>query len=285
MREGIRGQSIFLFYLAAVFITIYLVIDFAFNLLVVDEGQRIVYSDISAPIIGFLTCAVLFVAAKQSDNYSKRQGIAWGLIAFSALAFALGDTSWAILELGLNEPPFPSIADFFYLLNYPLLLAGVLLLPEAPARREKQIKKALDTGIVMVAAILVFWNFLMGPLVAANRDYPVVEQAILIAYPVGDLVLLWALLRIIYKRSDQQENNDVPAFLLAASLVVTIVADCIFTYQEVMGTYISGGVLDILWRAGTLLIGLAGISQMTAIRSIRSTINFPSKLESLVSNM
>lgn len=134
----------------------------------------------------------------------------------------------------------------------------------------------------MVAAILVFWNFLMGPLVASNRDYPFLEQAILVAYPVGDLVLLWALLRIIYKRSHQQEENDVPAFLLAASLIVTIVADCIFTYQEVMETYVSGGFLDILWRAGTLLIGLAGISQMTAIRSFRSAVKFPSQLESLV---
>jgi len=285
MREGVRGQSIFLFYLAAVFITIYLVIDFAFNLLVVDEGQRIVYSDISAPIIGFLTCAVLFVAAKQSDNYSKRQGIAWGLIAFSALAFALGDTSWAILELGLNEPPFPSIADFFYLLNYPLLLTGVLLLPETSASREEQIKKVLDAGIVMVAALLVFWNFLMGPLVASNADYPFLEQAILLAYPIGDLVLLWALLRIIYKRSHQQEETDVPAFLLAASLAVTIIADCIYTYQAFIGTYVSGGLLDILWRAGTLLTGLAGLSQMTAIRSFRSTVRFPSWLESLVRNV
>lgn len=282
MREGVKSQPIHLFYLAALFIAVYLGIDFAINLLIVDPGRRIIYSDISSPILGFVACAVLLLAAKQSAQYSKRQGMAWGLIAFSTLAMALGDSSWGILELGFNEQPFPSVADFFYLLNYPLLLAGVLLLPETAARREKEIKKALDAGIVMVAAILVFWNFLMGPLVASNRDYPILEQAILVAYPVGDIVLLWALLRIIYKRSYQQGENDVPAFWLAASLVVTIVADCIFTYQVVMGTYVSGGFLDILWRAGTLLIGLAGISQMTAIRSFRSAVKFPSKLESLV---
>jgi diguanylate cyclase (GGDEF)-like protein len=282
MREGVKGQPIYLFYLAALLIAIYLGIDFAINLLVANQRARITYSDISSPILGFLACALLWIAAKQSAQYSKRQGIAWGLIALSVLATALGDSSWGILELGLNEQPFPSIADFFYLLNYPLLLAGVLLLPQTPVRREKPIKKALDAGIVMVAAILVFWNFLMGPLVASNRDYPLPAQTILVAYPVGDLVLLWALLRIIYKHSYQQEENDVPAFLLAASLVVTIVADCIFTYQEVMETYVSGGFLDILWRAGTLLIGLAGISQMTAIRSFRTTVKFPSQLESLV---
>jgi diguanylate cyclase (GGDEF)-like protein len=282
MREGVRNQPIYHFYLAVLVIAIYLGIDFAISLLVVDQQQRIVYSDIASPLIDFLVTAALFFAAKQSASQSRRLGIAWGMIAFSAFAFALGDTVWMILELGLSEPPFPSLADVFYLLNYPLLLAGVLLLPEKPTTRGEQIKKVLDGGIVMVASILAFWNFLMGPLVALNAEYPLLEQAILLAYPIGDLVLLWALVRIIYKRSDQWEENDVPAFLLAASLVVTIVADCVYTYQAVLGTYVSGGFLDIFWRAGILLIGLAGISQVTVIQSFKSKGRFPGRLESFV---
>ena len=285
MREGIRSQPISLFYLAVLFTAIYLGIDLAVNWLVVDPQQRIIYSDIAAPIIDFLVCAALFFAAFQSAAQSRRLGIAWGLIALSALVFALGDTTWTVLELGLSEPPFPSLADVFYLLNYPLLLAGVLLLPEKRVSRGEQIKKVLDAGIVMVAAIIAFWNFLMGPLVDSNLAYPVLEQAILIAYPIGDLVLLWALLRIIYRRSRQQEENDVPAFLLAASLIVTIVADCIYTYQAFMGTYSSGGLLDIGWRAGVLLNGLAGIAQITTIRSFKSAVSFPSRLESLVKDL
>ena len=282
MRQGVRGQPIYLFYWAVLFVVICMGLDLAITLLVGDPQQRIIYSDIIAPILDFLVCAALFFAAKQSATQSRRLGIAWGMIALSALMFALGDTTWTILELGLSEPPFPSLADVFYLLYYPVLLAGVLLLPESSASRGERIKKVLDAGIVMVAAILVFWNFLMGPLVASNSDYPILEQAILVAYPVGDLVLLWALLRIIYKRSYQQEENDVPAFLLAVSFIVTIVADCIYTYQTFLGTYFSGGVLDVGWRVGTLLTGLAGISQMTAIRSFRSAVKFPSNLESLI---
>jgi peptidoglycan/xylan/chitin deacetylase (PgdA/CDA1 family) len=38
----------------------------------------------------------------------------------------------------------------------------------------------------MVAAILGFWNFLLGPIVASNTNYPLLEQVILLAYPVGD---------------------------------------------------------------------------------------------------
>jgi diguanylate cyclase (GGDEF)-like protein len=282
MREGFRDRPINLFLIAVLFAALYLAVDFAFNLLVVDEQPRIIYSDIVSPAIDFLAFGALSIAARHSAGQSRRLGIAWAMIALSALVFALGDAAWAVLELGLSEPPFPSIADLFYLINYPLLLAGVLLLPERPATREEQIKKVLDAGIVMVAAILTFWNFLMGPLVASNADYPILEQVILLAYPVGDLVLLWALLRIIYKRSDQQEENDLPAFLLAAGIAVTIIADCIYTYQAFMGTYASGGLLDICWRASILLTGLAGISQISLIRSSIRRIKLPDRLELLV---
>src|SRR5688572_7438824 len=123
MTKTVGGHPIPIFYLAVLFIAVYLGIDFAVNLLAADEQQRIIYSDIVSPIIDFLACAALFIAAKQSAAQSRRLGIAWGMIALSALAFALGDTVWAALELVLNEPPFPSLADVFYLLNYPFLLA------------------------------------------------------------------------------------------------------------------------------------------------------------------
>jgi hypothetical protein len=102
---------------------------------------------------------------------------------------------------------------------------------------------------------------------------------ILLAYPGGDIMLLWALLRIVYKRSGEQKEDEAPAFLLAAGNAVTIVGDCIYTYQSLLGTYTSGGILDMTWRATMLLTGLAGISQITAIQSLKSTGKFPRRFE------
>ena len=285
MHKAVSGRNTIPFYHAAMFTVLLVGMDFAINLLLKSEQQKIIYSDIAGPAIDLLATVTLFIIAQQSGRYSRQLGVAWGMIALSALVFALGDITWAILELGLDEPPFPSLADVFYLLNYPLLLAGVLLLPEKPATRGEQIKKVLDMGIVMVASIFAFWNFLMGPLVASNAEYPFLEQVILLAYPIGDLVLLWALLRIIYMRSTEQKENDVPAFLLAASIALTIIADCIYTYQAFVGAYVSGSPLDILWRAGILLIGLAGISQVAAIRSAKSRTNFSRRFEATIGNV
>jgi len=279
MRETARGHPLNLFYLAALFAIILLGIDLAVTLLVTNQEQRIVFADVIAPIADFLASAALFTAARQSVSHSKRLSNAWGLIGLAMFAFGLGDTTWAILELGLQEPPFPSIADIFYLAYYPLLLAGVFLLLNKPATIGEQINKVLDAGIVMVAAILAFWNFLLGPIVFANAGYPVLEQVILLAYPVGDLVLLWALLRIIYNGSNQ--HYEAPVLMFAGSLTLTIILDCIYSYQALTGTYVSGNILDSGWVASVLLAGLAGVSQITAMQSLKGTGKFPDRLEFL----
>src|SRR5688500_16803636 len=188
MREGTRRRSTNLFQLAALFAIIVLGIDLAVTLLVTNEFHRTIFSDVFGPIVGFLASTALFAAAKHSASHSKCLAAAWGLIGLSTFIYALGDTTWAILELGLEDPPFPSLANIFYLAYYPLLLTSIFLLPNKPATRGEQINQAFDGAIVMVAAILAFWNFLLGPIVFSNAGSPFLEQAILLAYPVGDLV-------------------------------------------------------------------------------------------------
>lgn len=275
------GRPNTLFNLAVVSAVVLLGIDFAIVLSLTDPYQKIVYSDVIAPVLDLLAAAVLFIAAKQSLVSSRRLAIAWGIIALSMLIYAAGDLAWGIIELGLQDPPFPSIADAFYLLYYLVLLIGVLWLPSQPATPGEKINNVLDVAIVMIAALLGFWNFLFGPIVASNTGSTPLELMILLGYPVGDLVLLWALLRIIYRHSDQQD--ELPAFLLAGSIAVTIISDCIYTYQALLGTYVSGSILDVSWRATMLLAGLAGISQITAMQSLERSGKSLVRLEGFIS--
>ncbi|HEX2996772.1 MAG TPA: hypothetical protein VHP14_18260, partial [Anaerolineales bacterium] len=268
MREAVRRHPTLPFYLAAAVAVILLGIDFAVSLLLTDSGQKTVYSDFISPIFDLLATLVLFLAAKESAVHSRRLAIAWGMIALATLTYAVGDINWGILELVLKEQPVVSVADTFYLAYYLFMLIGVFLLPSKPGTPGEQVANVLDVVIVMTSAILGFWNFLLGPVASSNAGLPFLQQVILIAYPVGDLVLLWALLRIIYRPLD--EHHEAPAFLLAIGITVAILADSVYIHQSLMGTYVSGSFLDIEWRASLLLIGIAGTSQITAIRSLRS---------------
>lgn len=282
MREPSQGRSTNLFSLAVLFVVGLLVMDLAVTLSLTDQRQRIIFADVIAPVADLLASAVLFIAAKQSAVHSKRLAIAWGMIGLALFTYALGDIIWGILEVVLYERPFPSLADVFYLAFYPLLLAGVFLLPEKHLTRGERINQVLDVAIVMLAAVLGFWNFLLGSTVSSNTDLTWLEQAILLAYPVFDLVLLWALLRLIH-RSDPQDA--VTAFLLAGSIAVTIFSNIIYTYQSLLGTYTSGGILDVGWVATALLAGLAGVSQITALQSLKSPEKPYHRLEFLISGL
>ncbi len=250
----------------ALFISFILLgINLAIIYIRIDQGLRTIIADVFYPIIDFLVVASLFMVAKHSGIQSRKSAIAWGMMALAYFVYACGDTIWAILEVVLKQQPFPSIADGFYLAYYPFFLVGVFMLTAKPATSGEKINTILDIGIVMIAAVLVFWNFLIGPIALENVGEPFLYQVILLAYPVGDLVLFGALLLIINNQSEDRDRRSL--LLLSGSLLATIITDCIYTYQTLLGTFISGSLLDIGWTASTLLAGLAGISHWAASQS------------------
>jgi PAS domain S-box-containing protein len=110
-------------------------------------------------------------------------------------------------------------------------------------------------------------------MISSNAGQSLLEQGILLAYPVGDLVLLGALFLIFYNPSEKQDKT--PIFLLAGGLLVTIIVDSIYSYQSLLGTYVSGDPLDLGWIVSSLLVCLAGVSQWVVIRSTNITGKTP----------
>src|SRR4051795_603926 len=62
-------------------------------------------------------------------THKPRHPVPWYLFAAGQLGFVLGDGTRAVYEsiIGI-EAPFPSLADVFYLLAYPVLAVGLALL-------------------------------------------------------------------------------------------------------------------------------------------------------------
>ena len=95
---------------------------------ITDEQIKLVYFDLVSPLVNAIA-TIMFVAARQSFRKSRRLGLAWAILGCAQLFYTLGDVAWAVLEVGLAQTPFPSIADALYLAYYPLFLIGVFLLP------------------------------------------------------------------------------------------------------------------------------------------------------------
>jgi signal transduction histidine kinase/ActR/RegA family two-component response regulator len=224
-----------------------------------DRETMLSISDTLLAMTAGLAAVCLLYAAWHLEGRSRR---AWTVLAIAMIFDTFGEGAWAIIEIVLHQNPFPSIADVGYLLFYPLFAAGILLLPDEPLLPRERLKIFLDAAIVMVSATLVFWVFLIAPIVTST-EVLTRELVISAAYPIMDLVLFFALMGLLFRKLDSQ--GRIPALLLALGMVLFLIADAVFSIQTQNGTYLSGGILDTVWITSNLLIGLAGLLQVIAL--------------------
>jgi signal transduction histidine kinase len=227
------------------------------------EGLQIALLDVNTAFANLLAASCLTYAA-YSSSYNRRIRIAWTVLAVGQFAFAFGDIAWAILEINMREVPFPSLADLFYLAFYPIFAIGILLLPREPLKFSETIKVLLDMGIILIASAVIFWILLIVPTLEASSDESYFSIALAVAYPVGDLVLVFALVELLFRRIRYISVH--PIMLLVAATATLIAVDFIFMRQNLLDTYDSGGFINAGYVVAYVMIGLAGISQANSKR-------------------
>lgn len=230
-------------------------------LFVDNEYLKLLLIDVTYPLWDFSAVLGLLWAAQRSAQSSRQLALAWMILALGPLFTGIGNGIWAILELGTGDVPFPSWADVSYLTAYPLFLVGVLLIPTKPRVLRERLKSTLDMVVIMLAATLVYWRYVLQPTIIAQEQEQLLSQVVALAYPLGDLVLFWTLLTLIYRQLDRQRPG--PLVLLGVAFGGGIVADTLYAVKAMSGTYASAGWLDLAWVVITLLYGLAGVWQAT----------------------
>lgn len=103
-------------------------------------------------LITVITNLAAFMGLSYACIYSRKvyPHLYLTLLLLSAAQFFsfLGDFTWFILESILSLNPFPSVADIFYLLYYPLFAAGIFTIP---VRRYSDLRSTTDLLIILVA--------------------------------------------------------------------------------------------------------------------------------------
>jgi len=164
----------------------------------------------------------------------------WLILAAGQLAFVIGDVIWTVYQAN-GEDPFPSIADASYIVGYPILALGLAI---AIRRRVSGGDRAglLDGAILACGAVVVWWSFVLGPLVATSDPDPL-SFAIGVAYPIGDLLLIGLALGLLMTPGAKSASF---AFLIT-NLMIVLAGDLVFNLQTLDGTYVDGGLLDSVW--------------------------------------
>src|SRR5574341_1188452 len=194
----------------------------------------------------------------QSTITQRLRGV-WFILGLSFLTNLIGNIIWTYLENVLHVEPFPSIADIFYLVSYPLMLWGLLTWPGMPQNRRERLVFWLDLIIVLTGASMFVGYFLIVPTAAVN-DSDLLSQFLATAYPIWSLVLLGGIVSILYRRPSP-DTQAVFLQLLIGTLFF-LASDFAFGYTSLAGTYMVGGWVDVGWNISQLFFVLAALRQL-----------------------
>ena len=183
---------------------------------------------------------------------------AWLLVAGGIFMFWIGDSLWAVYEIG-DRNPYPSPADFFYLAGYPLIAAGLVV----ATRRRMPIldtQAPIDAAIVAVSALLFVSFYVIAPTLS-DSTLSLAETVVTIAYPVLDVIVLAVALRFVMGRS----WNVAALRLLVLGLGLTLLGDLLYSLNVESRLTDQIYIVDTILLGGVLLIGVAALHpSMTA---------------------
>ena len=221
----------------------------------------------------YLYCSLITAAALLCIGRAvaeRRERVAWAFIGANLLVWAIGEIYWATALADDPNAPFPSLEDAFALWSYPLSFIGIALLVKARARRFRAITW-LD-GTVAALTVAAFGAAVLLPKVIDALEGPLLGDAVTLAYPVGDTLLLGFLLSVMVLLGWHLDRSWA---LIAASLALLPLADAVYAYQDATGTYVEGGVIDFMFPLSAVLMGLAawapsGKERILGVRGWRS---------------
>ncbi|MEI8333777.1 MAG: EAL domain-containing protein [Chloroflexota bacterium] len=215
--------------------------------------------------IGILSTAFALLAARRARGRALRR--AWFLIALSLAVYCAADITWFIIEVVLGQSPYPSIADIGYIAFYPVLVLGLVLLPRE--RPDNPTRALLDLAIIMAGSTTVVWYLVLEPVVAAPSS-GVVDTLIALAYPVGDLVVVFALAMTFM---NPLVGTARGAFaLMGFGLALNVVGDLSYARLSLEATYESGTWMDACYLLGWISMGLGALVQARTLGDPRRSV-------------
>ncbi len=243
-------------------------------------GQRtatsLTLNDVFDIVGGASTVAALVWAARSFPS-STKESKGWRLIAIAQALWLLGDLIWAIFEIILRINPYPSIADMFYLLYYPWVIGGILLITNQMPQKKIHPKMALDMLMIMFSTLVCYWALIFTPLVRLDGNSSPLTYLFSFTYPLMDLFLLWAVLfAIIRNRNTPHKRPLYPLFL---GMLIMTLTDTFFSSQALQGIYPYSNFLKLGWSLSTLFVtqaGLAAVYYQQRSSKAQKTIPTPS---------
>ena len=218
--------------------------------------QQTPLSDAVYNAFGWVALAGLLIGVRLHRPARRGPWYAFGL---AQLSTCLGDALYWTYAYVLDQEPYPSLADVFYLLAYVCRAVAVLLLIRGRTVR-RDVAGLLDASIISTGLGLLAWTALMRP-VAADHGISLVQQLVSLAYPLSDVLLLAMLVRLLTTPGARTASY----WLLVTGLTMLMASDIAYAILQTTSDY-AAGVVDIGWLGSFLAVAAA--AQHSSMRAV-----------------
>jgi len=204
----------------------------------------------SGPLINAIGLSGVVAIIVGVRLHKPRARVAWWLFAAGQFLFFSGD----VYTYSNPDASFPSPGDALYLAVYPVLMAGLLVLVRR--RNPRRDRSALIDALILTIGVgLLSWVFLIAPNIHLS-GLSWLAQSVSIAYPLGDVLLLAAAIRLAV-----DAGKRAPAFyLLAGSIVCLLATDSAYNLAILKDTYSHSQLIyDLGWILYYVLWGAAAL--------------------------
>jgi diguanylate cyclase (GGDEF)-like protein len=177
--------------------------------------------------VGYLGVAGILVGVRRQPAGAR---LPWLLFAVGVAANVTGiaiNTYWYLIMTMPNHPP--TLGDPFFLMLYPATAVGLaLLIARGQSRRDWA--ALVDSTTITTGLGLLAWVFAIQP-VAADVTVPLISRATIVAYPVGDIVLLAMTVRLVRGNG----ARGVSFWCLTGSLLSFLLGDATWVVVNYLG--------------------------------------------------
>jgi diguanylate cyclase (GGDEF)-like protein len=213
--------------------------------------------DVAYLIPHLLAFALALRAARRTSGAHRRL---WTAMACALPLWIVGEAVVSTYHVTGAEPPFPSVADGFFLSFY-LVLIATFLLALRPALVVRSWKAVLDASVLAASVGFVGWFALIAPQVSEPRS---LATAVGIAYPLLDVVMLTILVSLTLAAFRRPPRS---LLLLTGAIVVGSVTDCALTYISLHTSAPELSWLKIGWETEAFLLAAAAVAAVHASRT------------------
>lgn len=232
------------------------------------------WTSVLLPVICGLLGVIGLVGAVAAFKVWDHTKVAWVFFLFGVVLSTIAESLYMVMSqiMGLNvDEIIPSLADIFWMAGYIPIFISLLLLVNGYLKSGLSLGNAKKFLIVLfggflVAVFLVIWVFIP---IFEDPETGVLTKFVYAYYPVFDLlILIPAAVLILLTTQFKTGSLSIPWKLLALAFLCWSAADIAYSILAWQGLYGDGNFIDLLWNASYLLMGAAGLSQRSLVRSV-----------------